>query len=84
MQYFLHKEAGHVVSLEDKEPADLAHLGSDPSDYMPVHLHPGPGAMHSEPKTWAKVVAVTASLALVAGLLALLGAGAVAAWNAVL
>lgn len=84
MQYFLHKEAGHVVSLEDKEPADLAHLGGGPSEYLPVHLHPGPGAMHAEPKTWAKIVAVTASLLAVAGFLALLGAGVVAAWNAVL
>lgn len=80
MQYFMHKEGGHVATFDDGEKPSLI----KPEDWIPVHLHPGPGAMHAEPKLWAKVVAVTAALLAVAGFLALLGAGVVAAWNAVL
>lgn len=58
MQYFLHKEGGHVASLDDHEKPSYDTLVGGPEMYIPVHLHPGAGRTHREPSTASKVFAV--------------------------
>lgn len=83
MQYFLHKEGGHVAALDDHEKPDHHTLVGGPEMYIPVHLHPGPGGTRREPTMLAKVIVTAFSLAVMGGVLAAIVGGLALLWKAV-